>query len=249
MRRKALIVFGGWDGHEPKRVTRIFQEILEEENFDVEVSDTLAAYADLEKLKSLDLIIPHWTMGDIKQEYVNNISEAVMSGVGLAGCHGGMCDAFRKNVDWQFMTGGNWVAHPGNDGVEYNVNIKHSSSSLLEKIKDFKVVSEQYYLHVDPAVEVLATTRFPVVPGPHSLNKAVDMPVVWTKRWGLGRVFYSSLGHVANIISMPEVSLIMRRGFLWAAEGKTIYKEMDVSTFGTSGNGNGRIYSGMGDSQ
>lgn len=249
MRKKALIVFGGWDGHEPKRVARIFQEILEEENFDVEVSDTLAAYADLEKLKALDLIIPHWTMGDIKQEYVNNISEAVMNGVGLAGCHGGMCDAFRKNVDWQFMTGGNWVAHPGNDGVEYNVNIKHSSSSLLEEIKDFKVVSEQYYLHVDPAVEVLATTRFPVVPGPHSLNKAVDMPVVWTKRWGLGRVFYSSLGHVANIVSMPEVSLIMRRGFLWAAEGKTIYKEMDVSTYGTSGNGNGRIYSGMGDSQ
>ena len=249
MRKKALIVFGGWDGHEPKRVARIFQEILEEENFDVEVSDTLAAYADLEKLKALDLIIPHWTMGDIKQKYVNNISEAVMNGVGLAGCHGGMCDAFRKNVDWQFMTGGNWVAHPGNDGVEYNVNIKHSSSSLLEEIKDFKVVSEQYYLHVDPAVEVLATTRFPVVPGPHSLNKAVDMPVVWTKRWGLGRVFYSSLGHVANIVSMPEVSLIMRRGFLWAAEGKTIYKEMDVSTYGTSGNGNGRIYSGMGDSQ
>jgi len=249
MRKKALIVFGGWDGHEPKRVARIFQEILEEENFDVEVSDTLAAYADLEKLKALDLIIPHWTMGDIKQKYVNNISEAVMNGVGLAGCHGGMCDAFRKNVDWQFMTGGNWVAHPGNDGVEYNVNIKHSSGSLLEEIKDFKVVSEQYYLHVDPAVEVLATTRFPVVPGPHSLNKAVDMPVVWTKRWGLGRVFYSSLGHVANIVSMPEVSLIMRRGFLWAAEGKTIYKEMDVSTYGTSGNGNGRIYSGMGDSQ
>src|SRR5690625_6477291 len=82
-----------------------------------------------------------------------------MSGVGLAGCHGGMCDSFRKNVDWQFMTGGNWVAHPGNDGVDYMVNIKHSSSPLLEGMQDFKVTSEQYYLHVDPAVEVLATTR------------------------------------------------------------------------------------------
>lgn len=243
MKKKALIVQGGWDGHEPKQTSDIFRELLTNEDFEVEVSDTLDAYADVEKLKSLDLIVPHWTMGEIEQEYVNNISEAVMSGVGLAGCHGGMCDSFRKNVDWQFMTGGNWVAHPGNDGVEYMVNIKQSSSPLLDGINDFKVVSEQYYLHVDPAVEVLATTRFPVVNGPHSLNKSVDMPVVWTKRWGLGRVFYNSLGHVANIVAMPEVSLIMKRGFLWSAEGKSLYGEKKISTE------NGSVYTGMGDSQ
>ena len=241
MKKKALIVYGGWDGHEPKQVSDIFKKILTEENFDVEMSDTLDAYADVDKLKSLDLIVPHWTMGEIEQKYVDNISDAVISGVGLAGCHGGMCDSFRKNVDWQFMTGGNWVAHPGNDGVDYMVNIKHSSSPLLEGIQDFKVTSEQYYLHVDPAVEVLATTRFPVIDGPHALNKAVDMPVVWTKRWGLGRVFYNSLGHVANIVAMPEVSEMMRRGFLWSAEGKTLYGNTSEATFDG--------YTGMGDSQ
>jgi len=241
MKKKALIVQGGWHGHEPKEVADIFRNILEEENFDVEVADTLEAYDDLDQLKSLDLIVPHWTMGEIEQKYVNNISQAVMSGVGLAGCHGGMCDSFRKNVDWQFMTGGNWVAHPGNDGVEYMVNIKQSSSPLLAGIEDFKVVSEQYYLHVDPAVEVLATTRFPVVQGPHSPNGTVDMPVVWTKRWGAGRVFYNSLGHVANIVAMPEVSLMMRRGFLWAAEGKTLAKSDSLE--------NTASYTGMGDSQ
>jgi len=241
MKKKALIVQGGWHGHEPKEVADIFRHILEEENFDVEVADTLEAYDDLDQLKSLDLIVPHWTMGEIEQKYVNNISQAVMSGVGLAGCHGGMCDSFRKNVDWQFMTGGNWVAHPGIDGVEYMVNIKQSSSPLLAGIEDFKVVSEQYYLHVDPAVEVLATTRFPVVQGPHSPNGTVDMPVVWTKRWGAGRVFYNSLGHVANIVAMPEVSLMMRRGFLWAAEGKRLAKSDSLE--------NTASYTGMGDSQ
>jgi|SRR5690625_1604694 len=241
MKKKALIVYGGWDGHEPKQVSDIFNEILTDENFDVEMSDTLDAYADVDKLKSLDLIVPHWTMGEIEQKYVDNISAAVMSGVGLAGCHGGMCDSFRKNVDWQFMTGGNWVAHPGNDGVDYMVNIKHSSSPLLEGMQDFKVTSEQYYLHVDPAVEVLATTRFPVIDGPHALNKAVDMPVVWTKRWGLGRIFYNSLGHVANIVAMPEVSEMMRRGFLWSAEGKALYGSSSDETFDG--------YTGMGDSQ
>lgn len=248
MQKKALIVWGGWDGHEPEQVAQIFKGILEEENFNVEVSDSLESYADPERLKSFDLIVPHWTMGQIKNSYVLNISEAVMNGVGIAGCHGGMCDSFRNNVDWQFMTGGNWVAHPGNDGVEYMVNIKHSTSPLLAGLSDFRVVSEQYYLHFDPAVEVLATTRFPVVDGPHAANKAVDMPVVWTKRWGKGNVFYNSLGHKANIVEMPEVTLIMRRGFLWAAEGKKRAESELVSTYGTTGNGNGRIYTGMGDS-
>ncbi|MEK5038161.1 ThuA domain-containing protein [Sporosarcina sp. FSL K6-3457] len=244
MKKKALIVYGGWEGHEPEEVANIFKGILEQEHFEVELSDTLDAYADVEKLKDLDLIVPHWTMGEIEPQYVTNISEAVKSGVGLAGCHGGMCDSFRKNVDWQFMTGGNWVAHPGNDGVEYTVAINYSSSSVLEGIEDFKVVSEQYYLHVDPAVEVLATTRFPIAEGPHSLNKAVDMPVVWTKRWGIGRVFYNSIGHSANVVAMPEVSKIMRNGFLWSAEGKArSRKTMDVRSRPA------HMYTGMEDNQ
>jgi type 1 glutamine amidotransferase len=227
--KKALIVWGGWDGHQPREVAEIFRGQLEEEGFSVEVSDTLEAFADGKKLKSLELIVPVWTMGRIEQEWVNNVSAAVQSGVGIAGCHGGMCDAFRENTDWQFMTGGQWIAHPGNDGTEYSVNIKHSSSPLVESIDDFSVSTEQYYLHVDPAVEVLATTRFPIADGPHSLNKAVDMPVVWTKRWGQGRVYYNSLGHQANIMEIPVVKELMRRGFNWCAEGKSIASGGEIS--------------------
>jgi type 1 glutamine amidotransferase len=227
--KKALIVWGGWDGHQPREVAEIFRGQLEEEGFSVEVSDTLEAFAEREKLKSLELIVPVWTMGRIEQEWVNNVSAAVQSGVGIAGCHGGMCDAFRENTDWQFMTGGQWIAHPGNDGTEYSVNIKHSSSPLVESIDDFSVSTEQYYLHVDPAVEVLATTRFPIADGPHSLNKAVDMPVIWTKRWGQGRVYYNSLGHQANIMEIPVVKELMRRGFIWCAEGKSIDSGGEIS--------------------
>lgn len=237
---KALIVWGGWDGHQPKEVAAIFQDVLERESFEVEVSDSLQAFEDAEHLRSLDLIVPVWTMGRIEQALVNNVSAAVQEGVGLAGCHGGMCDAFRENVDWQFMTGGQWVAHPGNDGVEYRVNLASPSNPLVDGIGDFDVKSEQYYLHVDPAVEVLATTRFPTVPGPHSLNRPVDMPVVWTKRWGVGRVYYNSLGHQANIVEMPQVKELMRRGFLWAAKGKQLAREAGTR---------GQAYTGMADNQ
>lgn len=240
--KKALIVWGGWDGHEPEQVATIFKNALLEHQFEVEVADTLDAYADAEKLLGLDLIVPVWTMGEISQELVNNVSAAVQAGTGLAGCHGGMCDSFRNNVDWQFMTGGQWVAHPGNDGVEYKVEIKSSSSPLVEGVSDFMVSTEQYYLHVDPAVEVLATTRFPVIDGPHRLNKAVDMPVVWTKRWGLGRVYYNSLGHHADIVNLPPVKELMTRGMLWAAEGKRLALNDGAAL-------SGKAYTGMGDNQ
>jgi len=219
---KAMVVWGGWDGHEPELVAKRVQKILISENFDVEFYDTLDAFLDRDHLKTLDLIFPLWTMGEIKGEQREAVSHAVASGVGLAGNHGGICDAFRNDTEWQFMCGGNWVAHPGNDGTPYRVNIKNTSSPITLGIKDFDVASEQYYLHVDPAVEVLATTSFPVANGPHILNKHVDMPVVWTKMWGYGRVFYTSLGHHDDVFDIPEAGEILRRGLLWAAEGKKI---------------------------
>ncbi len=220
MKQKALIVWGGWDGHEPAQVAEICRKTLAECDFEVVVSDTLDAYLDAEKMKDLSLIVSLWTMGEISDAQANAVLEAVDSGVGIAGSHGGMCDSFRNNVGWQFMTGGQWVAHPGNDGVEYTVNVKKGSSPITEGIADFVVKSEQYYMHVDPAIDVLATTRFPIAEGSHATNAPVDMPVVWTKRWGQGKVFYTSLGHHADVFDVPEALELMKRGFLWAAKEK-----------------------------
>lgn len=219
--KKALIFEGGWDGHEPKLTSKRFGRLLEAEGFSVEISDTLDCLADASKLLALDLIVSCWTMGDIPHEYVVNLSKAVGSGVGLAGCHGGMCDSFRQNTEWQFITGGQWVSHPGGDGVEYTVNICSGSSPITQGLQDFSVKSEHYYLHIDPSIEVLATTRFPLVNYYHVSNKPVDMPVAWTKFWGNGRVFYTSLGHHDDVFdTAPNAEELMKRGMLWAAAGK-----------------------------
>ncbi|WPP42875.1 ThuA domain-containing protein [Paenibacillus hunanensis] len=218
MKKQALLVSGGWDGHQPKEVADIFADVLRQEGFNAEISYTLDAFLDEERLNSLNLIVPIWTMGEIKDEQLQPVLRAVAGGVGMAGCHGGMCDSFRNSVDWQFMTGSQWVAHPFNDGVDYEVNmVRTSSSPLIEGIPDFQVSSEQYYLHVDPVVNVLATTTFRKSEGPHSANGEIVMPVVYTKRWGEGKVFYNSLGHQANIFDIPEAKELMRRGMLWAA--------------------------------
>ncbi|MBQ9115453.1 MAG: ThuA domain-containing protein [Clostridia bacterium] len=214
--KNALIVHGGWEGHDPKGVAKLFKEILEGEDFSVTVSDTLDAF--LGDLSIYDLLIPIWTMGTISREAEQNVCRAVAAGTGMAGCHGGMCDAFRNSTEWQFMTGSQWVAHPGNSDAEYTVNIKKSASDpIIQGIEDFSVKSEQYYIHVDPAVNVLATTRFPTANGNHTTNGQVDVPVVYTKRWGKGKIFYNSLGHTSEIFKIPEAKELMRRGFLYAA--------------------------------
>lgn len=218
--KKALIFQGGWDGHEPALISRRFASILKKNGCEVEITDTLDTLKDAEYLKSLDLIVPCWTMGELPGDYCRNICAAVESGVGLAGCHGGMCDAFRQSTDWQFMTGGQWVAHPGGDGVNYTVNIIKGSDPIADGVEDFDVCSEQYYLHVDPAVKVIATTDF-VSEDIDGNEKRVRMPVVWTKYWGKGRVFYNSLGHHDDIFEKhPEAQLLTERGLLWAGNGK-----------------------------
>ena len=223
--KSALIFAGGWDGHEPKLVSERFAKLLEESGYKTEIRFDQECLDDAEKLASLDLIVPCWTMGEISGERVSNISKAVVGGTGLAGCHGGMCDSFRNNTEWQFMTGGQWVSHPGGDGQRYTVNIRPGSSPITEGIEDFEVVTEHYYLHVDPAVEVLATTRFPLVTYNHISNKPIDMPVAWTKFWGNGRVFYLSLGHHDDVFAkFPSAELLMKRGLIWAAEGKEYAK-------------------------
>ena len=220
--KKALIVWGGWQGHEPRQVAEIFRDALESHGFAVEVSDTLDAYRDGEKLQALDLIVPVWTMDKIAGDQLKPLLEAVKSGVGIGGCHGGMCDSFREATEYQFMTGGQWVAHPGNDGVEYTVEIRDPDHFITQgSPARFPVRSEQYYLHVDPVVRVQATTRFPTVDGPHAPNGPVDMPVVWTKYYGQGRVFYCSLGHVAAVVRQPEVLRLCTRGLLWAAHAES----------------------------
>ncbi|WP_082927798.1 ThuA domain-containing protein [Paenibacillus oryzisoli] len=205
--KQALIVWGGWDGHQPEEVAGILAGVLREEGYGVEVSDTLDSFRDEERLAGVDLIVPVWTMGKIEKEQLTPLINAVkVGGTGIAGCHGGMADSFRNEVEYQYMVGGQWVAHPGNDGVTYTVRMKDSEQPLTKGIGDFVVVSEKYYMHVDPAIKVHAVTDF----------DDVEMPVVWTKTYGAGKVYYNSLGHQANIVRMPETLELMRRGMLWA---------------------------------
>jgi uncharacterized protein len=211
--KRALIVWGGWEGHTPEACALVVRDILAPHGFAVEIANSASAFLD-SALSSLSLIVPVITMSEIGKEEVTALTGAVRSGVGLAGFHGQMCDSFRKETEYQFMTGGQWVSHPGNI-IDYQVNITKPDDPVMRGIGDFDYRSEQYYMHVDPANEILATTTFS---GEHcDFVKGVVMPVVWKKRYGKGRVFYSALGHTADEFKVPQMRTIVERGMLWAA--------------------------------
>ena len=212
--RSALFVWGGWEGHEPKQCVDIFAPFMEGEGFSVEISDNLDAYLDSEKMHSLSLIVQVISMSTITKEQTQGLLRAIEGGVGFAGWHGGIADSFRSQTDYQFMVGGQWVSHPGGV-IDYEINIVKPEDPIVAGLQDFKMKSEQYYMHVDPSNEVLATTtytgeRIPWIDG-------CVMPVVWKRMWGKGRVFFSSAGHVASDFDVPEAREIVQRGMIWAS--------------------------------
>ncbi len=212
--KRAMMVWGGWMGHEPKKCVDIFAPYLESQGYDVTISDTLDVYLDKDLMMGLNLVVPVWTMGSITNEQEAGLLEAVESGVGIAGWHGGMGDSFRNNVRYQFMVGGQWVAHPGGV-IDYEVNITKPEDPIVAGLDDFAMHSEQYYMHVDPSNEVLATTTFG---GEHcAWIEGTVMPVAWKRTYGAARVFYTSLGHIASDFEVPEARQIVERGMLWAS--------------------------------
>ena len=212
--KSVLFVYGGWEGHEPEKCRDLFVPWLRDEGFKVTVSPSLDSYLDRDLMNSIDLVIQIYTMSSITEEQEKMLLSAVRDrGVAIAGWHGGLADAFRNSPDYQFMVGGQWVAHPGGI-IDYKVNIVDHKNPITYGLSDFKVRSEQYYMHVDPANEVLAETTFN---GEHAYwIDGFSMPVVWKKKYGKGNVFYTSLGHSVDVFDIPEALTILKRGILWA---------------------------------
>ena len=212
--KNILIVYGGWPGHKPELFAEKANKLLSAQGANVTVSESLDIYTDATAMSNVDLIVQSYTMDEIGKEQIKGLIKAVKNGAGFAGAHGGFCDSFRNNTEYQYMTGAQFVAHPGGQ-VEYRVNIK-GDHPITSGVQDFPTTTEQYYLHVDPNIEVLATTTFS---GEHDKwIEGVVMPVVWTKTFGKGRVFCIALGHDPAEFDKPEAQKILMNGFRWAAK-------------------------------
>lgn len=218
---KALIVHGGWDGHTPTESAHVFAPLLRDAGYDVELRETLDAYLDADLMASLDLIVPIWTMGEISKEQWKALHDTVHAGCGLAGFHGGIIDSFRNNSGYQFMTGGQFVGHPGNAEPTFDVYTVDRDHAITAGIDRFTLPhTEQYYMHVDPGVHVLMASRIEHGLGDTSTYPVgVEMPFAWTRAWGKGKVFVAAWGHTDADFDVPQAKEVVLRGMKWATRG------------------------------
>jgi hypothetical protein len=209
--KKILYFWGGWEGHQPEKIVLLFASELQRHGFASQIESSPDCLADEEKLRTFDLIFPCCTMSQLTTEQSKGLQNAVKSGVNLGGIHGGMGDAFRGNLDYEWMTGGHFLGHPYVG--DYTVRIRDFASPITQGLPPvFPYNSEQYYMMTDPGVHVLADTEYV-----HE-GRCVIMPVAWIKTWGKGRVFYSALGHAPEeFIRFPFALTMAVRGILWAA--------------------------------
>ncbi|WP_430791506.1 ThuA domain-containing protein [Actinoplanes sp. G11-F43] len=210
-----LIVRGGWDGHEPVVCTEMFRDLLEARGHSVTVSDSLDVYTDKAVLDAADLIVQCWTGGDLTPEQEDGLVGRVRDGAGFAGWHGGIVAFGYNAAKYQFMVGGRFIFHPGGI-IDHRVDIVDGRDPIVAGLESFGIRTEQYYCHVDPRLNVLATTTFDGGHGEPD-TAGVVMPVVWTRNFGDGRVFVSTLGHSPADLRVPQVRTLTERGLLWAA--------------------------------
>ena len=211
--KNVLVVWGGWEGHQPEVFANLVEKWLISQKSNYKISNGIEAYDDYEELIKYDLIIQSITMGEIDENRANNLIKAVSNGVGIAGAHGGLGDSFRNNPNYQFMIGGQWVSHPGGK-VDFKVNFL--DDDLTKGLNDFEINSEQWYVHYDPNIEIIATTTFTY--DFFSWINGVVMPVAWKKTFDKGKVFYTSIGHdPMEFEKHPDAWKLLTRGFIWAA--------------------------------
>lgn len=216
--KKVLMVYGGWEGHQPEIFATQISKWLKDEGAIVTISDSLEVYNNRAIMTNTDVIIQQWTMGQLTRQQFQGLEEAVRKGTGLAGFHGGLGDSFRNNPEYQYIIGGQWVAHPGGR-IDYIVNIVATNDPVSKGIKDFKMKNtEQYYMHIDPNIKVLATTKF--TDSSHIWIKDRVIPVAWKTYYGDGRVFYISIGHDPIDFEIDQARELLLRGIKWASASK-----------------------------
>ncbi len=230
--RRALIVRGGWPGHQPVETTDLVLPFLESNGFDVRIEDSSEIYADAALLAEIDLIVQAVSMSEISAAAVKGLRDAVLAGTGFAGWHGGIVDSYRVNSDYLQLVGGQFVKHPAKapdqirgDGadsfVPHTIAITDlgREHEITRGIADFALTTEQYWVLHDDLDDVLATTTHPAR-SDQPWHRPVTSPAVWTRSWGAGRVFVATPGHDVEVLRDPNVRTIVERGLLWASRGE-----------------------------
>jgi len=198
--KSILIIWGGWQGHDPQGVAEKLANILTDHRYQVDVRSDLGVLIN-ENLKTYDVLIPIWSCGIASPIYIQPLLEAIESGLGLVTWHGGI--NWFDQADYYDLIGAYYLR----DTPVESYSVQLEDHAFTKGLTDFDIKSETYYMLVNPMNTLLATTSC----------KGHRLPLMWTKTYGAGRVFYSSLAHDLDQLFMPDHLSILLRAIEWAA--------------------------------
>ena len=225
---RALVVRGGWEGHQPVKATELFLPFLERHGYAIRIEESPEIYADAAEMARTDLIVQCMTMSEIGREALSGLRAAVAAGAGFTGWHGGIADSYRASSDYLQLVGGQFATHPSKEpgrcgkGQEdnylpYEVNITPLGREhpITAGLADFPLETEQYWVLHDDLIDVLATTTHPVRPW-HPWHRPITSPAIWTRLWGSGRIVVTTPGHSLDVLENENVRTVIERGMRWA---------------------------------
>jgi type 1 glutamine amidotransferase len=179
--KKALLIWGGWDGHKPLEVADRIGAELEKRNYEVTKTSHFGCLLNEEELYSYDVIVPIWSCGIKSDIYLNELADAIKSGIGLATFHGGI-NWFDQDEYYRII--GGFYLHD-TKCESYEVVIANKDHIITKGQSDFEIYNEKYFLQVDPTNDILASANF----------SGIEMPIAWTRSYGKGQVFYTTFAH------------------------------------------------------
>lgn len=153
----------------------------------------LAEKMSAEALKAYDAVVFNSTTGDLPLPDVNAFLDWIKSGKGFVGVHAAT-DTFRGHKPFHpytLMIGGEFKTHGPQVEVEViNQDSRHPATRHYPAT--FKVFDEIYLLNGFERSQVHGLLTLDKHPNEKTPG---DYPIAWCKRYGKGRVLYTSLGH------------------------------------------------------
>lgn len=168
---------------------------------------SFAHISSLEKLpsdlSSFSALVLHYHHKTISLSALEKLDTFVKNGGGILAIHAATA-SFKQTLPYFKILGGRFIGH----GKVERFQVERVKDGVFDGIDDFEVRDELYIHELEPSIEVHFTAK----------HEGKDVPVVWTRRYGKGKVCYAVPGHTTGTMYNVTYKQVLRRGLEWAAE-------------------------------
>ncbi len=225
-----VLILTGISNHEWAATTPVLRQVLEQTGrFQVRVNEEVRGNGS-ETFSPYDVLLLNYTDRQLTEgpwwddRARQAMLDYVRNGKALV-CYHASNNAFWGWDEYDKLVGGTWRETANHTPYHpYTVKIVDAEHPITKGMRPTFAETDELYagLTLQPNIHVLATAYDdPKNCGEQSkrCGTGKDEPMMWTLKYGLGRVFQTTLGHDVRAMESPGFRLTLVRGTEWAATG------------------------------